>query len=318
MDKRIIIIMGYPASGKTVLARKYEKQGHYRINRDELGGSLNDLVQHVDRQYSENGTVQFVMDNTYPTIESRQSIIKWARNNDFEIHCKYVNIDVGDALYNASKRLIDTYGKLLNPEEIKKTKEIGVYPPVVIYKYRKTLQPPKTQEGFHSVEKIKFTRAIDKSKYVNKAIILDYDGTLRRTKSGERYPSTPEDIEILPNRAETLKKYREKGYLLLGVSNQSFVAKGDFTLEELIDCFDNTHALLGIDFEYKFCPHPAFPQICYCRKPMPGMGVEYIEKYKLDASQCIMVGDMKVDNTFANRCGFPFVHADEFFNTQVK
>ena len=48
------------------------------------------------------------------------------------------------------------------------------------------------------------------------------------------------------------------------------------------------------------------------------MGVEYIEKYKLDASQCIMVGDMKVDNTFANRCGFPFVHADEFFNTQVK
>jgi len=313
MNKEIVIIMGYPASGKTVLAKEYENQGYYRINRDDLGGSLNDLVQHVGRQYTEWDIFQFVMDNTYPTVESRQSIIKWARDNEFKIHCKYINIDVGDALYNASKRLIHTYGKLLNPEEIKKTKEVGVYPPVVIYKYRKTVQPPKTKEGFHSVEKIKFKRIIDKTEYKNKAIILDYDGTLRKTKSGERYPSTPDDIEILPNRTEVLKKYQKKGYLLLGVSNQSFVAKGDFTIGQLIECFENTHNLLGIDFEYKYCPHPAFPQVCYCRKPMPGMGVEYIEKYKLNPFQCIMVGDMKVDNTFANRCGFQFVYANDFF-----
>jgi len=313
MNKEIILIMGYPASGKTVIAKEFEERGYYRINRDELGGSLNDLVKHVERQRAENDESRFVMDNTYPTIESRQSIIKWAHDNDFEIHCKYINIDVGDALYNASKRLINTYGKLLNPEEIKKTKEVGVYPPVVIYKYRKMVQPPEKEEGFHSVEKIKFKRIFDKAEYINKAIILDYDGTIRKTKSGERYPSTPEDIEILPNRAQVLKEYQKKGYLLLGVSNQSFVAKGDFTIEQLIQCFENTHALLGIDFEYTFCPHPAFPQICYCRKPMPGIGVEFIEKYKLDPSQCIMVGDMKVDNTFANRCGFQFVHADDFF-----
>jgi len=313
MNKEIIVIMGYPASGKTALAKEYEERGYRRINRDILGGSLSGLVKHVECQHTESGKSHFVMDNTYPTIESRQLIIKWAHDNEFEIHCKYINIDVGDALYNASKRLIDTYGKLLNPEEIKKTKEAGVYPPVVIYKYRKTVQPPKTQESFDSIEKIKFTRKINKTTYKNKAIILDYDGTIRQTKSGERYPSTPRDIEILPNRTETLKEYQEKGYLLLGVSNQSFVAKGDFTIEELIKCFENTHNLLGIDFEYKFCPHPAFPQICYCRTPMPGMGVEYIEKHKLDPSQCIMVGDMKVDNTFANRCGFQFAHANDFF-----
>ena len=313
MNKNIVIIMGYPASGKTVLARKYEERGYRRVNRDELGGSLNGLVQHVESEYTENGTSQFVMDNTYPTVESRQSIIKWARDNDFEIHCKYIDIDVGDALYNASKRLIDTYGRLLTPEEIKKSKEVGVYPPVVIYKYKKTVKSPKTQEGFHAVEKVEFSRVIDKTKYTKKAIILDYDGTIRKTKSGARYPSKPEDIEILPHRTEVLKKYQEKGYILLGVSNQSFVAKGDFTIDELLECFTYTHELLGIDFEYLYCPHPAFPQICYCRKPMPGMGVEFIEKHKLDHSQCIMVGDMKVDNTFANRCGFQFVHAEDFF-----
>ena len=154
-NKEIIVIMGYPASGKTVLAKKYEKQGDFRVNRDDLGGSLSDLDKHVERQHTYGSVSQFVLDNTYPTVESRQSIIKWAYDNEFEINCKYINIDVGDILYNASKRLIDTYGKLLNPEEIKKTKEVGVYAPVVVYKYRKTVQPPETQEGFHSVEKNK-------------------------------------------------------------------------------------------------------------------------------------------------------------------
>ena len=173
------------------------------------------------------------------------------------------------------------------------------------------------QEGFHEVEKIKFTRNIDKSVYNRKAILLDYDGTIRKTKSGEKYPTTPEDIEILPNRAKILKQYQEKGYLLLGVSNQSFVAKGVFTLEQAQQCFENTHEMLGVDINYLFCPHQAYPQVCYCRKPMSGMGVQFTEKYKLDPSQCIMVGDMKTDQTFAERCGFQFISAQTFFTAKV-
>jgi predicted kinase len=85
MDKNIVIIMGYPASGKTFLAKKYEEQRYRRINRDELGGSLDGLVHHIEQEYTENGISQFVMDNTYPTVESRQSIIKWALDNEFEM-----------------------------------------------------------------------------------------------------------------------------------------------------------------------------------------------------------------------------------------
>ncbi len=62
MSKEIILIMGYPASGKTVLTKKYEERGYYRINRDELGGSLSDLVKRVERQHVENGESRFVMD----------------------------------------------------------------------------------------------------------------------------------------------------------------------------------------------------------------------------------------------------------------
>ncbi|MFX1286823.1 MAG: HAD hydrolase-like protein [Promethearchaeota archaeon] len=48
------------------------------------------------------------------------------------------------------------------------------------------------------------------------------------------------------------------------------------------------------------------------------MGVQFIEKYHLDPSQCIMVGDMKTDQTFAERCGFQFINAQQFFAPQGK
>jgi len=43
------------------------------------------------------------------------------------------------------------------------------------------------------------------------------------------------------------------------------------------------------------------------------MGAYWIEKYKLDPSQCIMVGDATSDKTFAERCGFKYLHPDVFF-----
>lgn len=309
--------MGYPASGKTTIAKNYEEQGYHRLNRDEIGGTLDGLVNHLEHLYKTEKKTKFIMDNTYPTVKSRSSVIKWSHDNNFETECKWIDIDVADALYNASKRMIDFYGKLLTPEEIKKSKDIGVYSPAAIYRYRKIFEKPTIKEGFHKVEKIPFIRKIDKSIYSNRAILLDYDGTIRKTKSGEKYPITPEDIEILPNRIKVLNQYQEKGYLLLGVSNQSFIAKGVFTLQQAKQCFEKTHEMLGIDLDYIFCPHQAFPQVCYCRKPMPGMGVQFIEKYKLDPSQCIMVGDMKTDQTFAERCGFQFINAQTFFTTKV-
>jgi len=314
MSHKIILIIGYPASGKTLAANSYVEQGFYRLNRDEIGGTLDGLVNHLEDLYKNRGVTNFVMDNTYSTRRSRESVIRWAQDNNFEIECRWIELDIGEALYNAVQRMVTTYGKMLSPIQIKKCKDLGVYPPVVIYKIRKAFEEPSVEEGFNKVLKVPFKRKLDNSVYINKAILLDYDGTLRETKSGERYPKTPEDVKILANRIETLKKYSEKGYLLLGTSNQSFVSKKVMTEEQAIECFEKTNELLGVKIDYKFCPHPSYPQICYCRKPMPGMAVEFIEKYKLDPSKCFMVGDSKTDKTFANRCGFQYSKPEDFFN----
>ena len=52
MNGSIILVMGYPATGKSTFAEQYIQQGYYRLNRDELGGTLEDLVRKMDALYT--------------------------------------------------------------------------------------------------------------------------------------------------------------------------------------------------------------------------------------------------------------------------
>ena len=115
-------------------------------------------------------------------------------------------------------------------------------------------------------------------------------------------------------RGARILDYEKRGYLLLGASNQSGIAKGTLTAADAEACFVETLSQLGVKFgEVKYCPHKVPPISCYCRKPGPGMGVELIVKYKLDPRQCIYVGDLGTDKSFAERCGFTFAEHNEFF-----
>jgi HAD superfamily hydrolase (TIGR01662 family) len=208
--------------------------------------------------------------------------------------------------------MIKKYGKLLGPDEIKKTKSPNTFPIVALFAARKKWEDPSVEEGFESVTSVPFVREHDPT-YTNKALILDYDGTLRKTGSGDFFPRSTNDVLILPGRTRKLSEYAEKGYLLLGVSNQSGIHKGDLTLEDAKKCFDRTNELLGHQIDYRFCPHRAAPPRCYCRKPQVGLGIALIEEYKLNPSECIYVGDMTSDKTFAKRCGFQYEDASTFF-----
>jgi histidinol phosphatase-like enzyme len=46
---------------------------------------------------------------------------------------------------------------------------------------------------------------------------------------------------------------------------------------------------------------------------MPGLGVQWIEKYKLDRAQSVYVGDMTTDKTFAARAGLRYMDAKDVF-----
>ena len=93
-----------------------------------------------------------------------------------------------------------------------------------------------------------------------------------------------------------LDRYRSEGYLLVGISNQSGIAKGILSEADAKACFEATRVLFGYgegDFPILYCPHRAAPPVCYCRKPQSGMLVEACERWHIQPSASLMIGDMK-------------------------
>jgi histidinol-phosphate phosphatase family protein len=306
-----VLLMGYPASGKSSIAKGYVERGYVHLNRDSEGGRVDALVPKMVTALTNGRNV--ILDNTFPTVESRRPFIEAAHRAQALIYCAWLQSTIEDAQFNAAKRMIERRGRLLDPSEHKGEKDPNLFPVAVLFGYRKAFQKPSLAEGFDRIDPIPFNRIIP-PEFNHKAVIVDYDGTIRRTKSGNKYPVAFNDIEILPRRKEVLCHYRDDlGYWIFGVSNQSGVAKGDLTMEAAHDCFETTNLLLGIDLEYHFCPHNPAPISCYCRKPMPGLFVALMMRHKLDPRQCIMVGDMTTDRTFASRCGMQYADQSEFF-----
>lgn len=311
---KIVIVMGYNAAGKSTLVEEYVKDGYIRVNRDEMGGSLDSQATHA-RMVLETGH-NVVLDNTYPTIESRKSIIETAKNCKSTIECVWLKTEFEDAQLNACLRMVQKYGRLISPEEFKvlSPKNPNCFPPAALFNYRKIFEAPSEAEGFDVVIEREFVRVWPKE-HKNKAIILDYDGTLRISTGKQEWPEKPEDVSVLPGRKERLAECVKQGYILLGASNQSAIAKG-LSSDDVLYCFKKTNDLLGQKIEIMFCPHKIPPVTCYCRKPYPGMGAYFIVKHKLNPSECIMVGDQTSDQTFASRCGFQYQSADKFFGDQ--
>lgn len=316
--KKLTLIAGAPASGKSTYTKQLVAEGYTNINRDmyDLPGkvySSKDFHNIQLRQLMSDGTQSIVVDNTYPTIQSRQAPIELAKEYGYSIECWVMDTKPQDVQFNAAMRMINKYGKLVDKKDNEITlNDSNTFGPEILFSYWKKFEAPSKEHGFDDVKMLAFKRDFD-PKYTNKAIILDYDGTLRETISGFIYPKTPDDIKILPNRKKILTHYKNDGYLLLGVSNQSGIHKGILTEETADQCFRRTNKLIGLDIDYRFCKHASGPASCYCRKPMPGHGVEFIMKYLLDPKQCIMVGDMTTDKTFATRCGFQYIDQSEFF-----
>lgn len=310
--REVVLTVGFPAAGKSSHIQKLVGS-HVRLNRDECGGSLKDLEKKV-ASLLEKGDESVVLDNTYGTVVSRAPLIKLAKKHSAKIRCLWLKTSIEDAQFNASFRMVSKYGKVLDPSDIKEKskKDPNCFPVTVLFAYQKQFEEPSVAEGFDEVTQIKFKRELP-ADFTNKALILDFDGTLRQTKSGEKFPTTIEDIEVLPGRKQVLEKYLAKGYILAGVSNQSGVGKGLLSAEQARQCLDHTAEMLGLTIDSLFCPHNSFPIACYCRKPMPGLGVQLIHKHRLNPSQCIMVGDMTSDKTFAKRCGFQYAAAEDFF-----
>ena len=140
---------------------------------------------------------------------------------------------------------------------------------------------------------------------MNKALFLDRDGVLNRERGDYTYST--EDFEVLPDVPAALSLAKEKGYLLIVISNQGGVAKGIFTQERV----EVLHGMLiekisesGLKFdEVYYCTHHDDVGKCICRKPDAGMLEKAIARFGIDVDKSVMIGDSQRDVDAAAKTG---------------
>ena len=132
----------------------------------------------------------------------------------------------------------------------------------------------------------------------NKAVFLDRDGTLIVDKI---YSCKIGEIEILPGVIEGLRNLQSKGYLLIVITNQSGIARGIFTENELLEFnfyltkfFDEQGIHLT---KVYYCPHHPKGSLhkytvnCDCRKPRTKLFWDAVREYNIELNESYAVGD---------------------------
>ena len=311
----VVLIMGLPGAGKTKLAQTLVAEGFARLSRDEEGGVLRDQLAALDRLV-ESGQRRVVLDNTYVTRKSRGAVIAWAAANGLPIRCLWLSTSIEDAQVNAVNRMLSTYGRLLGPEEMRQATrtDVNAFPPSVQFRYQRGLEPPDPSEGFSRIDVVPFERSVDPL-FTSRAVMVWSDNVLARSRTGLRAPVLADDVEILEGRAEVLRRYADEGWHVLGLAWRPEITEERITAPEADAGFARLQELLGIPIDVQYCPHGAGPPICWCRKPLPGLGLAFVRTYRLDPSQCVYVGTGPQDPGFARRFGFQYREAAEFFRT---
>jgi D-glycero-D-manno-heptose 1,7-bisphosphate phosphatase len=147
-----------------------------------------------------------------------------------------------------------------------------------------------------------------------KAVFLDRDGTINRLNG---FISRPEQFELLDGAAEAIRGINNSGFLVIVISNQPVIARGEASFEDLRLIHNKMETDLGkrgafID-DIFFCPHhpdKGFPGEraelkidCECRKPKPGLILKAAARYNIDLAESFMVGDSLTDVRAGNLAG---------------
>jgi D-glycero-D-manno-heptose 1,7-bisphosphate phosphatase len=144
----------------------------------------------------------------------------------------------------------------------------------------------------------------------SKAVFFDRDGVLNQDSG---YPYLPEHIRWIPGAFEAVKAANDAGYKVFVVTNQSGIARGFYTEEDVQSLhrwmMKQCAAEGGKIHDFIYCPHHpdegrgAYRVECECRKPKPGMIQALIKKHGLDAGNSFFVGDRAIDMEAAKAAG---------------
>ena len=134
-----------------------------------------------------------------------------------------------------------------------------------------------------------------------RAVLFDRDGTLIRDVP---YNGDPDLVEPMPTVPRALALLRAGGIAIGVVSNQSGVARGLLTHDEVDAVNRRVDEVLGTMDVWAVCPHGP-DEGCGCRKPAPGLILGALESLGIDAADALVIGDIGSDVEAAAAAGCP-------------
>ena len=222
----------------------------------------------------------------------------------------YKNI-VNAALYVADKRIFKSYVKgsgvmdissELFPILLEHNEHIQAYKSV---EFIKDMGTPKR---YHDVQESVLGGATERLSRRNKrlCLFLDRDGVINKEVG---HLTKIDQFQLLPNVAKAIRLMNSYGVLVICVTNQPVIARGNITFEELLHIHMKMEVELGKQGAYLddiyFCPHHPDKGFdgevvdlkisCNCRKPKPGMLLQAIEEYNIDKENSWIFGDHSRD-----------------------
>lgn len=148
---------------------------------------------------------------------------------------------------------------------------------------------------------------------MSKAIFLDRDGTINEEVN---YLKRPEDIRLYPNTIKALRSFKDSGFLNIIITNQSGIARGYFTEDDLGIIHKELTRIIAAENDGKdliddifYSPyHPEgviekYKKESDDRKPNTGMIRKAGTKHEIDFKESYLIGDSFTDMLCAENAG---------------
>jgi aryl-alcohol dehydrogenase-like predicted oxidoreductase len=283
-DADIVIVAGIPGSGKSRVAEQLVTAGYQRLNRDSRGGTLRDLLPPLDAALT-SGVRRLVLDNTYLSRATRSHVIEVGERHRVPVRCIWIDTPLAQAQVNLVERLLDRFGALPEPEELRAVarNEPGLLTPTSQMRALRDLEPPSTDEGFARVDRVPFSReAAPLRPHVG--VFVDAGALVH---AGWRDALAGTDGSA-PHLVFDWSPAGADDRLATGIERLSTIA---------------------VLVEGGLCPHAAGPPVCWCRPPLPGLMLAFARRHSVDPARSVLIGTSAAHRTLANTLGARYVPA---------
>jgi len=276
---QIAVVMGIPAAGKSRIAQAYVERGYLRLNRDERGGSLLAVAEALDDALA-GGASDVVLDNTYLTRASRSHVLEVAGAHDVRTRCVWVDTPLDQAQVNLVQRLLDGFGSLPTPEQLRRLsrQRAGLLSPTQQMRAVRELEPPASEEGWSRIEHVPFVRAPTSG--VTAAGVFVATAVLAQPRW----------------RAVVAAAEPAAPHLL-------FDWRAGASSDDLRPAVAELGSVVVGPVEAALCPHPAGPPTCWCRPPLPGLPLAFAHSRGLDPARCTVIGCTPTHRRMASTLG---------------